>query len=94
MKELKKKVVIFLHCFFDSPHVYRNMLYSDFYEWIGDTLKVASEVSKQGKIDFYVKPHPNGIEGNDEIVEQLKVQFPAIHFINKNVSNKQPQEGN
>jgi hypothetical protein len=81
----KKRAVIFLHCFFDSPHVYRYMHYSDFYEWAERTLALASE----SDFDFYVKAHPNAIEGNVEIVEKLKNKFPKIVFIPPSTSNNQ-----
>jgi hypothetical protein len=79
------RAVVFLHCFFDSPHIYRNMLFPDFVEWIEYTLKVASETD----FDFYVKPHPNGIHGNDEIVSRLKEKYSKIHFLSSKISNKQ-----
>ena len=86
----KKRVVIFLHCFFDSPHEYRRMLYTDFYEWIRRTLVLASNQD----YDLYVKPHPNGMPGNDKIVAELKADFPKVQFIPKNVNNlKLIQEG-
>ncbi len=81
----KKRVVVFLHCFFDSPHGYRSMLYPDFYHWIRATLKIAT----QSPADFYVKAHPNGVAGNDEIIEQLKKEFPEIKFLPRHTSNKQ-----
>lgn len=81
----KKRVVVFLHCFFDSPHIFRGMLHADFLEWIRDTLRILSET----EMDVYVKPHPNGVSGNEEIVEVLKNEFPKIKFLSKSISNLQ-----
>ena len=46
------------------------------------------------KYDFYVKPHPNGIPGNEEIIDGIKSRFDGVTFLPKSVSNKQLiQEG-
>lgn len=81
----KKRLVIFLHCFFDSPHLFRWMLYDDFYQWVYRTLECAN----YDKFDYYVKPHPNAVLGNDEIVDLLKEKFPKAFFLPKHVKNNQ-----
>lgn len=86
----KKRAMVFLHCFFDSPHIHRYMHYADFYEWITRTLDIASETD----FDFYVKSHPNAVEGNEEIVEALKLKYPKINFLPASVkNNKLIEEG-
>lgn len=84
INNLPFKVLIPLHCFMDSPHIYRWMVYPDFFEWITDTLRT---LEKQG-IQGIVKPHPNGFPENDAIVEKLKVMFPNHFFIDKTISNQ------
>ncbi len=81
----KKRVVIFLHCFFDSPHIYKDMLFEDFYEWLDFTLTVVSDCD----YECYVKPHPNGLIGNEKIVDHFKAKFPKVTFLDKVISNKQ-----
>lgn len=81
--------VIFLHCFFDSPHIYGSALFPDFYEWIQHVLDTAAQVPTT---DFIVKPHPNGLPDNDLIVSELEKKykpFKNIKFIPKEISNKQ-----
>jgi hypothetical protein len=85
----KKRVVIFLHCFFDSPHIYRKMIYADFYEWLKATLTILNTAENQAKYDVYVKPHPNGFDGNEEIIEEITRHFPFIHVIPKETNNLQ-----
>jgi hypothetical protein len=80
----KKRIVVFLHDFFDSPHIYRDMLYPDFYEWLNRTLDI---LVKSGN-DIYIKPHPNGIFGNEPVVEEVLKNFPQVKEISKNTSNK------
>lgn len=85
----KPAAVIFLHCFFDSPHIYGEGLFVDFYEWIYFLLEKAGENSA---VNYYFKPHPNGLPANGPIIEELKEKFsvyPNIFFIEPSVSNKQ-----
>lgn len=84
INKLPFKILIPLHCFMDSPHIYRWMVYPDFFEWITDTLK---RLEIQG-IQCIVKPHPNGFPENDAIVERLKTMFPNHFFIDKTISNQ------
>lgn len=81
----RTRVVIFLHCFYDSPHIYSSMLFADFYEWLNYTL----EVLKKTDFDVYVKPHPGGLKGNDRVIAEFKRRFPLVSFIDKNILNTQ-----
>ncbi|MBC7387892.1 MAG: hypothetical protein H7329_01650 [Opitutaceae bacterium] len=64
-----KTVLVLAHCFFDSPHVYRSLLFPDFHEWLTYTLDTLKQVEG---ITVLVKPHPNGKQGNDEIFETFQ----------------------
>jgi len=81
-------IVLLAHCFFDSPHIYRSLLFADFYEWIIFTLNTLSE---KKNLTILVKQHPNGLEANDEIFAQLKEKYKNtnIKFIDKKTSNIQ-----
>lgn len=82
-------VVILAHCFFDSPHGYRGLIFPDFYEWMTYTLNILSE---DLELTILVKQHPNGVEGNDEVFQELKVKYSGkknINFIDKKTSNLQ-----
>lgn len=82
----KFNAFIFLHCFFDSPHVYGNLVFPDFYEWLTNILEIASSVNET---TFYVKPHPNGLIQNDVIVNNFKIKYEGrnIIFLPKELSN-------
>lgn len=86
--EASKTVLVLGHCFFDSPHIYRELVFPDFYEWINFTL---TTLSRQPHIHVLVKPHPNGIAGNDEIFTELEKKYVQknIVFIDKKTSNLQ-----
>lgn len=81
----KPKVVLMLHCFYDSPHVYKDMIFEDFYEWFDFVL------SKVGlmDVDFLVKPHPNAKPYNEDIINNFKSKYPTIRFVDKTTSNAQ-----
>ena len=75
--------VVFLHDFFDSPHIYAGMLFADFYDWALHTL----ELIDKNNLNIAVKPHPNQIAESKEIINQLKAEFTSIQWIDPGVSN-------
>ena len=81
-------VVVLAHCFFDSPHIYRDLLFPDFYDWMNFTL---DELSKQKDLTILVKQHPNGLPANDPLFEVLKQKYAGtkILFIDKKTSQLQ-----
>jgi hypothetical protein len=81
--------VVFLHCFFDSPHIYGESLFPDFYEWLIHILLQAKELPHQ---DYYFKEHPNALPENKKIVQEIKDRFSEysnIIFLSEDISNKQ-----
>jgi hypothetical protein len=81
-------VVVLAHCFFDSPHIYRDLIFPDFYDWLTFTLDALTE---QKNLTILVKQHPNGLIKNDEIFEELKQKYinSKILFIDKKTSQLQ-----
>ena len=77
--------IVFLHDFFDSPHVYPGMVFHDFWDWICFTI----ESLEAKNINFYIKPHPNQINLNDEVIIDLIRKYPDLKFISPKVSNTQ-----
>lgn len=78
-------VVIFLHDFYDSPHVYPDLVFDDFWEWICFTIKVLQSAG----INFFLKPHPNQIALSDEALGRLRQQCPDLNWLPAGVSNVQ-----
>lgn len=80
-------LVLMLHDFFDSPHIYQWSLFPDFYEWASTTLTFCDH----NKIAVYVKPHPNQIiDDNATAIRNLKNLFRAsefIHWLPKDTNN-------
>lgn len=86
--DVRGAVVIFLHDFYDSPHVYREMVFPDFWEWVCFTI----ETLKSANIRFFVKPHPNQINLSDKVLSKLKLRYPGLWMILPGVTNKQLAE--
>lgn len=86
----RPRAVVMGHDFFDSPHIYGEMVFPDLFEW---TEFIFSEASKSDNI-FYYKPHPNAVPDNTKINEYLMKKYPHIHFLDKKINNaKLAQEG-
>jgi hypothetical protein len=83
--DVNDAVVIFLHDFYDSPHVYHDMVFSDFWEWICFTLDTLMETG----VRFFVKPHPNQIALSSAIIPELQLRYPALTIIPQAVTNRQ-----
>jgi len=76
-------VVVFLHDFYDSPHVYDELIFPDFWTWTCFTIDT---LQQQGR-KFFVKPHPNQIQLSDAVLGQLREKYPALPLLSANVSN-------
>jgi hypothetical protein len=86
--DVKGCVAVFLHDFFDSPHVYHDMVFPDFWEWICVTIDALDDAG----IAFVIKPHPNQIGENSRVLADLKSRRPGARFISSSVSNRQLAE--
>jgi hypothetical protein len=82
----KKRVIIYMHDFYDSPHVRRWMLFPDFYEWL---IFILSSLNTK-EFDYYIKIHPNSNPKTVEIINNILSQLntPVI-LLDKNVKSKQ-----
>lgn len=86
-KNDKRKIIIFSHCFFDEPHRYRRMLFDDFFDFI---IKTVNYLKDKENLEIYIKPHPNGLPGNEIVFKKIKEEFLNINnlfFIDKQISN-------
>lgn len=83
-------VVIFLHDFYDSPHVYPDLVFVDFWQWICCTI----DVLQASGTNFFLKPHPNQIALSDEALSRLRVKYPDLQWLSASVSNVQLASAN
>jgi hypothetical protein len=79
------EVVVFLHDFYDSPHVYEDMIFADFWAWISFTIRAL----EAAQIPYWLKPHPNQVDLSDAAIETLRAEHPRARFISTRVTNRQ-----
>ena len=85
MPDVKGAVVIFLHDFYDSPHVHDDLIFPDFWTWICFTI----DTFIQSGISFWIKPHPNQISLSDNAVQLLLQQYSQLKMISSRITNSQ-----
>ncbi len=78
-------VVVFLHDFYDSPHVYHDLVFPDFWTWICFTIQTLCEAG----IPFWLKPHPNQISLSAGALGELQKKFPKVRFISQKITNSE-----
>lgn len=77
--------VVFLHDFYDSPHIYRWMIFHDFWSWICFTI----DRLQAAGVPFFVKSHPNQVAANVGDIEELRRRYPDLRFVPVDVTNRQ-----
>jgi hypothetical protein len=82
---VKNHIIVFLHDFYDSPHIYGNMLFNDFLEWIEFTIVILEE----NNIPYFLKPHPNQIKDSNKVVSTLLKKYPNIKLLSTKITNRQ-----
>lgn len=82
--EIAGSVVIFLHDFYDSPHIQEDLIFPDFYSWARETV----EFLVNNNISYFVKPHPNQIPESDAAFRMLKKDIPSLKIIESSTNNK------
>ena len=78
-------VIVYLHDFFDSPHIYADLVFPDFWSWICFTI----ETLQTAKIPFYLKRHPNQVHLSAETVFDLQNRYPSVLFVPDGVTTTQ-----
>ena len=81
-KRKKISILICTNCFYDNPHAYHGLLFTDFYEWI----KYLGKISFITDYDWYIKPHPDYLPGTIEIIQKLSKNFKNIKLLNPEIS--------
>lgn len=83
--ELKGAVIVFMHDFYDSPHVYPNFIFPDFWVWICFTIDSLDAAG----IKFFLKPHPNQIKDSETALLKLQEKYADIKMIDADITNNQ-----
>lgn len=83
--DVRGALVMFLHDFYDSSHVYDWMVFEDLWEWICFTVE---HCEKKG-IPLFIKPHPNQLAGSESDFSKLQKLYPNLRMISPDVTNRQ-----
>lgn len=84
MPDVSGATIVFLHDFFDSPHIYADMVFDDFWSWVCFTIDTLTAAG----VPFLLKPHPNQVNGSKDVVDALKKRYPHACFLDVGVSNR------
>jgi hypothetical protein len=76
-------IVVFLHDFYDSPHIYPGLIFSDFWQWADRTLTVLATAGQK----IFVKPHPNQVNESQSVVEELMARHPEATLLPAQATN-------
>lgn len=87
--DVQGAIIVYLHDFFDSPHIYADLVFTDFWIWICFTI----EILQAAKIPFYLKRHPNQIDISAGVVSELKKKYPSVLFVPDGVTTRQLVKG-
>jgi hypothetical protein len=77
--------VLFLHDFYDSLHVYPEVVFHDFWSWACFTIDVLRASGQR----FFVKPHPNQIVLSGAALADLRSKYPDLPLISSAITNTQ-----
>lgn len=83
LPDVAGSVVIFLHDFYDSPHIYQRFIFDDFWAWLTTSVEILEEVG----IKFFVKPHPNQGKGSEHALRDLLSEYPSLRVLPSTTSN-------
>jgi hypothetical protein len=82
-KNKKIKIIIFCHSFFDSPHVFGNSFFTDFYEWLDFLFRLIPDT----KYDWYIKGHPAFTNKENIIIDNFLIKNNSVTKIPSDISN-------
>lgn len=80
---ISSSIILFLHDFYDSPHIYPGLDFADFVDWTIDTIKFLISTGKK----IYIKPHPNQISPSSPVSKLILSIFPQVNVLDARASN-------
>lgn len=92
VEELKKScggkpLIFMLHSFSDSPHIYEDMVFPDFWEWLVQTFDYIERHRLFEKYEIFVKPHPNRFGYEDVFIERLCKRYSFLNVLDDGINN-------
>ncbi len=89
LPDVRGAVVVFLHDFYDSPHVYHDLVFPDFWSWVCCTI----DTLRDAGTPFLLKPHPNQIALSGDALRELQARYDGVAVLSPRVTNAQLVEG-
>jgi hypothetical protein len=86
--DVRGAVIVFLHDFYDSPHIYDDLVFHDFWDWVTCTIEALAESG----VPFFLKPHPNQVEASGDVINVLRGKYPAVSILPMRATNVQLAE--
>jgi hypothetical protein len=83
--DVEGAVIVFMHDFYDSPHVYPNFIFPDFWAWICFTIDTLDEAG----VKFFLKPHPNQVKNSETVLLRLQEKYAHLKMIDPSITNNQ-----
>ena len=80
------KVLIAAHDFNDAPHLHKDLIFEDMYEWFDFLGKFSL---KKNNIDWYIKLHPADYDRNLKKMNFFLNKYKKLKLLPKNVSHNQ-----
>ena len=82
----RRNVVIYIHDFYDSPHINRCLMFDDLYHFV---FSVFENIFVDSDSSFFVKAHPNSVYNTDKILTDLveKYSYKSIYLLDSSISN-------
>ena len=78
-------VLIAMHNFYDSPHVFGNLLFPDFFEWLKHILLL----SKKTNYNWYLRLHPENSSKDVKFISELIKHNDKIKIISHKTNHNQ-----
>ena len=78
-----KNILIAAHCFMDAPHVYGDMIFNDFFDWLTFLGKITTKKKYDKNINWYIKVHPSLYDRNIKIFQRFIEKFPKFKLVDK-----------
>ncbi len=85
LPDVHDAVVVFLHDFYDSPHVYDDLVFPDFWTWVCFTIETLQAAGRR----FLLKPHPNQVAPGGTALAALTARYPGLPLLSSRISNRQ-----
>ncbi len=82
----KRNIIIYVHDFYDSPHVNKMLQFPDLYQFLKQTLEALKNLEDTG---VFIKTHPNGMPGCKEKTIELVTAYNKsnFHIVDETISN-------